>query len=554
MLYLYISMSLLILFNVSCSPSKPTRPTAKSSASESSDAVVENDESKDAAVIEGSEEYNQDANDLSSKNWVLAWSDEFDGEAIDKSKWEQTVDGEGDGNNDLQYYTDRSKNSYVEDGVLYIKAIKESYQGSAGSKNYTSARLSTLNKGDWKYGKIEIKAKLPFGKGVWSAIRMLPTDWIYGGWAASGEIDIMESVNLKVGESNEIHGTLHYGGKWPDNIHTGESYTPKSSVVDEYHIYTIEWEEHEIRWYVDGYHYQTQTDWHSDSGDYPAPFNQRFHLILNVAVGGSWPGNPDQATSFPQTMAVDYVRVFELDTKGPEEVPKEPEEVDSPKVVSEDVVFHSYNMEISEEEAKAIIRSGNYNGYLDFYESSDNRGVAKGATFVAYNKEPHPELFNKVHKYWESNALSGYPYIGRSMVGRGNDDLEVGACSPSGVFDLQMHPPDSEHSIVAAFNVPVTGDYLITNLGIRRISGESGRVSLNVFNQERLKIASIATDSQAWSFYKENLLLSGLKVGEKIYISVYNEDGFDYDASEVTWSIVLNPSDMTNYTNACYGG
>lgn len=240
--------------------------------------------------------------------WNLVWSDEFNGANIDLTKWEHEVNGEGGGNNELQYYTDRDVNSFVEDGKLVIRALKETYTGPDGTRDYTSARLRTKYKGDWKYGRFEISAKLPIGQGLWPAIWMLPTDWIYGGWAASGEIDIMELLGQ---DPVRVYGTLHYGGEWPNNTQSGNSYVlTNGSFTSTFHVFTLEWEENKFRWYVDGILYQTQSSWYSANGDYPAPFDQRFHLLLNVAVGGNWPGNPDNTTTFPQSMIVDYVRVY----------------------------------------------------------------------------------------------------------------------------------------------------------------------------------------------------------------------------------------------------
>ncbi len=240
--------------------------------------------------------------------WNLVWSDEFNGPNIDLTKWEHEVNGEGGGNNELQYYTDREINSLIDDGKLVIRALKETYTGDDGTREYTSARLRTKYKGDWKYGRFEISAKLPIGQGLWPAIWMLPTDWVYGGWAASGEIDIMELLG---NEPTKVYGTLHYGGEWPKNKQSGYFYSLSSgSFTSAFHTFALEWEEKEFRWYVDDILYQTQNNWYSDNGDYPAPFNKRFHLLLNVAVGGNWPGNPDNTTTFPQTMIVDYVRVY----------------------------------------------------------------------------------------------------------------------------------------------------------------------------------------------------------------------------------------------------
>lgn len=244
-------------------------------------------------------------------NYELVWADEFNGTALDESRWSyQNGDGCdinlcGWGNNERQFY--QPDNVTVANGVLSIEAREERNRGSA----YTSGRIRSIYKGDFVYGRIEARMKLPGGQGIWPAFWMLPTDETYGGWAASGEIDIMEAVNLGATGGNDVHGTLHYGSQWPDNVYTGMAYTPATSVTDNFHVYTVEWEPNEIRWLIDGVLYQTQTDWYSENGPYPAPFNQRFYMLLNVAVGGDWPGDPDSTTQFPTTMQVDYVRVYQ---------------------------------------------------------------------------------------------------------------------------------------------------------------------------------------------------------------------------------------------------
>lgn len=246
-------------------------------------------------------------------DWTLVWSDEFSGSSIDSTKWNYSVNGWGGGNNELQYYTDRSQNAYIDNGILNLVARKERYSGSDGTRDYTSARLDTKRKADFLYGKVSVRAQLPQGQGLWPAIWMLPTDDVYGGWASSGEIDIMEAVNLHENGNSKVYGTLHYGGAWPNNTHTGQGTAVSPNPADSFHEYSVEWEPNEIRWYIDGQHYQTQTDWYTEGGIYPAPFDQKFHLILNVAVGGNWPGNPNSNTTFPQAMKVDYVRVFTKD-------------------------------------------------------------------------------------------------------------------------------------------------------------------------------------------------------------------------------------------------
>ena len=227
--------------------------------------------------------------------WTLVWNDEFSGSSIDKTKWEHEVNGDGGGNNELQYYTDFTENSYVEKGLLIIQALNKNYLG----KEYTSARMRTKYKGDWTYGRFEIKAKLPYGQGLWPAIWMLPTDWAYGGWPESGEIDIMEMLGQ---ETTKIYGTIHYS---TNNQHaqSGGNYSLKTGTfAGTFHVFAIEWDSSGFSWYVDDYKYFTTK--------HGQPFDKRFHILLNLAVGGNWPGNPDISTIFPQKMYVDYVRVY----------------------------------------------------------------------------------------------------------------------------------------------------------------------------------------------------------------------------------------------------
>ncbi|MBN2414558.1 glycoside hydrolase family 16 protein [bacterium] len=242
----------------------------------------------------------------------LFWNDEFTGSSINPEKWEHEVNAQGGGNNELQYYTARPENSRVEDGYLIITARSEVYTAAEGTREYTSARLRTRYKGDWTYGRFDIRARMPRGQGLWPAIWMLPSDWVYGGWAASGEIDIMELLGH---EPAKVHGTIHYGGAYPANTQSGGSYIWPEPLSDDFHTYSIEWDTTSIRWYIDGINYYNRTSWYSSGGPYPAPFDQRFHLLLNVAVGGNWPGSPDETTVFPQEMTVDWVRVFQKDPR-----------------------------------------------------------------------------------------------------------------------------------------------------------------------------------------------------------------------------------------------
>ncbi len=248
---------------------------------------------------------------LHLNGWTLIWSDEFEDGTLNESKWSRAENGLGGGNNELQYYTQRTKNAYIEDGFLIIEAIEEEYSNSDGVRDYTSARLSTLNKGDFLYGRIEIKAKLAEGQGLWSAISMLPSQPSFGDGSASGEINIMDAINIKGSKGNETITSLQFGDAWPDNVFISNIYSPKKSVSKNAHTYAIEWEPLEIRWYVDNELTHIQTDWWSAGAPYPAPFNKKFHLALNLSVGGNWAGNPNEKTKFPQSMQVDYVRIYQ---------------------------------------------------------------------------------------------------------------------------------------------------------------------------------------------------------------------------------------------------
>ena len=250
------------------------------------------------------------------ENCQLVWSDEFNGTEVDPTRWSFMLgDGtevglpSGWGNGELQWYTDQ--NATVADGVLTITARKDNPQPGF---QYSSARLRSIYKGDWTYGRKEMRARMPIGKGTWPAFWMLPTDRSYGGWAASGEIDIMEYIGSR---PSDIFGTIHYGGEWPRNTYAGHEYTlPTGIFHDDFHVFAIEWEEGEIRWYMDDVHYGTATSWNTENGEFPAPFNVDFHLLLNLAVGGNLPGFPGSNTRFPQEYVIDYVRVYQQGEAG----------------------------------------------------------------------------------------------------------------------------------------------------------------------------------------------------------------------------------------------
>jgi beta-glucanase (GH16 family) len=269
--------------------------------------------------------------------WKLVWHDEFDGHEIDRSKWDFDIGNgfydyknhawvPGWGNEELQYYTDSATNARVQDGCLVIRAVKESLHGCG----YTSARLKTRKRDGTPlfattYGRVEIRARVPWGKGLWPALWMLPLDDAYGGWAASGEIDLMEIAGEK---PHEVLNSVHFGSTYPHrSLVTTVHPLPGGSLVSDWHDYAVEWEPGVIRFYVDGVQTCTYDHWWSSStlqagqgvlpknaaelNPWPAPFDQPFYLVMNVAVGGNFPGKPNAETKFPAELVVDHVRVYE---------------------------------------------------------------------------------------------------------------------------------------------------------------------------------------------------------------------------------------------------
>jgi beta-glucanase (GH16 family) len=243
--------------------------------------------------------------------WTLTWSDEFnqtDGSPPDPAKWKVETGGNGWGNQELEYYTARSQNLHVRKGNLEMIAIKENYTGPDGvTRNYTSARLNTLGKFDQAYGRFEARIKIPYGQGVWPAFWMLGNNSETAGWPGCGEIDIMENIGR---EPFLVHGTIHGPGYSGEKGIGSPHLLPSGRFADDYHVFATEWEPNQIRFYVDDHLYATRAP-----ADLPAGakwvYDHPFYVILDLAIGGGWPGNPDETTTFPQTMLVDYVRVYQ---------------------------------------------------------------------------------------------------------------------------------------------------------------------------------------------------------------------------------------------------
>jgi beta-glucanase (GH16 family) len=243
------------------------------------------------------------------KPWVLTWSDEFNGRngsTPDSSKWTFETGGEGFGNHELEYYTNRTQNVHLQDGNLVIQALAEKYKGSDGlGRDYTSARMKTKGKFSQAYGRFEARIRIPYGQGVWPAFWMLGDNFDAVGWPSCGEIDIMENIGK---EPSIVHGSIH-GPGYTKDIEAHYTLPGEQKFSDDFHVFALEWAPGALRFYVDHDLYVTRTPADLKSGQV-WEFDHPFFIILNLAVGGDWPGNPDASTTFPQAMLVDYVRVY----------------------------------------------------------------------------------------------------------------------------------------------------------------------------------------------------------------------------------------------------
>jgi beta-glucanase (GH16 family) len=235
--------------------------------------------------------------------YTLVWSDEFNGTGLNTNDWNYEKGANGWGNNELEDYKSGTENTYVQNGNLVIEAKKQDF-----TNNYTSARINTKGKRSFTYGKVEIRAKVPATKGLWPALWMLGQNIDEVGWPACGEIDIMEQVNKET--PGKVYGTAHWGVNASSHLESGGNYSlPSGYFSDDFHVFSVEWDEKGITWFVDGNQYHTLSSQQVTGGN--RPFDKDFFLIFNVAVGGNWPGNPDATSVFPQKMLVDYVRVYQ---------------------------------------------------------------------------------------------------------------------------------------------------------------------------------------------------------------------------------------------------
>lgn len=280
---------------------------------------------------------------LDGAGWALVWADEFDGTSLDRSKWTPEASCWGGGNNERQCYTDRAENIAVEDGMLLLKARKERFAGPARPpeiaeydnptlvQSHTSGKVRTIGQHAWKYGRIEVRARVPAGQGTWPAVWMMPEDNAYGAWPRSGEIDILEAVNIGArckecdggrGENRTI-SALHFGNFPPQNLFFDhrDALPSRALPSDEFHVYAVEWGEGLIRFLVDDRVHLTVTaeQWSTAEpqakGRASAPFDQPFYLMANLAVGGRLSEENNAkgvaAGSFPAQFAIDWIRVYQ---------------------------------------------------------------------------------------------------------------------------------------------------------------------------------------------------------------------------------------------------
>ncbi len=330
------------------------------------------------------------ATTIPDNQWELVWKDEFNGTQVDSSKW-SVMDTGLVYNNELQYYSPNNV-SIVKDQQRSVLQI-EAKRGGKEGEDYTSGKLISMGKGDWTYGKVVVRAKLPIQQGMWPAIWMMPTDEAhYGGWPASGEIDIMELIGGEQGKGR-IYSTIHYDSVQPDGSHGHEQGSTTlangKSFADEYHDFQVEWLPGVIRFYVDGQLHHEVTDWQTKAigqpeyYTYPAPFDRPFYLILNLAVGGDWPGSPNQDFQ-SETMKVDFVRVYSYknlkDWPDVTNNPPKPVQQREPQADGNQIYNHAFTGEVGAEGVPSqwqLLTNADGAGSVEIVDDKDKGKAAK---------------------------------------------------------------------------------------------------------------------------------------------------------------------------------
>lgn len=432
----------------------------------------------------------------------LVWADEFAvAGAPDTQKWGYDTGDHGWGNNELQNYTNTRTNSYVENGKLVIKALKT-------NDKWSSARLVSKGKGDWLYGRIEVSAKLPFGKGTWPAIWMLPTDWTYGGWPASGEIDIMEHVGYELGK---VHGTIHTEA-FNHSIGTqlGAS-VDVLNVNSVFHVYAIEWNENEIVWFVDNKEYYRVSNPKKTFREWP--FDKRFHLLLNIAIGGNWGGAQGIDPNLNEaTMEIDYVRVYQktppkISVTGKKNALQNEELIFSVPSMPGTQVKWFYPNDVlpvsGQNSASVLLKWGKTSGnvFARIYSACDT--LVSDTVFVNVQTSPTGSLLQIPLFDTQGKALwKTLPGTGNTIAFSGNPNLQVAYSisnkseNPqiyyefSGTTDLSVL---KKMEITLKASDPVPGSF--------RIDLEDAAGNVNI--QDIFKIADFKTDGQFGTFSYE---------------------------------------------------
>ena len=432
----------------------------------------------------------------------LVWIDEFDYSGTpDPNKWGYDIGGGGWGNQEIQTYTDSRNNSWVENGKLFIKAIKN-------HEGWTSARMITKFKGDWLYGRIEVKAKLPSGRGTWPAIWMLPTDWEYGTWPSSGEIDIMEHVGYDPGV---VHGTIHTEAY---NHSIGTQKGGRIVVEDassNFHVYAIEWTTDSIHWFVDDQLYFSLNNEKKTFKEWP--FDKRFHLLLNIAIGGSWGGAQGIDPNLTEAvMEIDYVKVFQSKLAKPEIEGSNLNPGKAKTNYSTMKLDHAtYAWEVP---AGVEIENGQGTNRIDVIwgnEPGDIRVKIETACdtvfsdffYVDYYLKPEGDRIDLFPLDSTGNLLwAGYPGDGNSFnLSEENHELIVGfqvsepAQSPNIVYDFGKVVDLSELSGIA-FEMSIDPDNPPSNIRIE-LEDNNGAINLS----DLFKIDSFASDSNYHPFF-----------------------------------------------------
>ena len=335
---------------------------------------------------------------INAQTYQLIWSDEFDGSVLDPSIWTRETGGHGWGNNESQFYTNRDTNAYLENGTLVIQALKENYSG----KNYTSARLKTQNKQSFLYGKLEARIKVPYGQGIWPAFWMLGDSFSSVGWPACGEIDIMELLGH---QPNIVYGTAHWSNNGSHASYGGNFLSTGSPFSDDFHTYSIIWDQNKIEWFVDNMKYHTIDITPSELSE----FHSNHFFILNIAVGGNWPGFPNETTVFPQKMIVDYVRVYKDASAVPDVAIINP--------INNAIVEPNSDIEI-----EALVTFDGEIEKVEFYQGSAKIGIAYAEPYTMNWENVSAGCYNISAK-----AISTDNYTGSSFnvkVKVGNDCVE----------------------------------------------------------------------------------------------------------------------------------